>query len=104
VFVRAERLAPRPIVEAMERGDFYASTGVELADYQVTANAITITIKQRPDSKYRIQFIGRNGQVLSEVASSPAEYTFRGEEPYVRAQILESNGRVAWTQPVWRAK
>ncbi len=102
VFVRATTLAPRPIVEALERGDFYASTGVELVDYQLTARAMTITIKQRPDSKYRVQFIGRNGQVLSEVASSPAEYVFSGDELYVRAKVIESNGRVAWTQPAWR--
>jgi hypothetical protein len=104
VFVRAEKLEPRSIVEALERGDFYASTGVELTDYQVTAKAITIAIKQTPSSKYRVQFIGRNGQVLTEVTSSPAVYELRGNEPYVRARILESNGRVAWTQPVWRGR
>lgn len=102
VFVRAERLAPRPIVEALDRGDFYASTGVELSDYQVTDKAITITIKPDPYSKYRVQFIGRNGTVLSEAIGSPAVYEFRGDELYVRAKILESNGRLAWTQPVWR--
>jgi hypothetical protein len=104
VFVRAERLAPRSIVEALERGDFYASTGVELSDYQVTAAAITITIKQAPSSKYRVQFIGRNGDLLREVISSPAVYEFKGNELYVRARILESNGRIAWTQPVWRGR
>ena len=102
VFVRAERLAPRPIVEALERGDFYASTGVELTDYQVTATSMTIAIRQEPSSKYRVQFIGRNGQMLSEAISSPAVYEFKGTELYVRARILESNGRIAWTQPVWR--
>jgi len=103
VFVRSERLAPRPIVEALERGDFYASTGVELTDYQADAKSVTLTIKQRPESKYRIQFIGRNGQILREAESSPAEYVFRGDELYVRAKVLESNGRIAWTQPVWRS-
>jgi hypothetical protein len=102
VFVRADRLAPRPIVEALDRGDFYASTGVELTDYQADAKRIAITIKQRPESKYRIQFIGRNGQILKEAESSPADYVFRGDELYVRAKVLESNGRLAWTQPVWR--
>ena len=29
--VRAPRLEARALLEAMERGDFYASTGVELA-------------------------------------------------------------------------
>jgi hypothetical protein len=102
VVVRAERLAPRPIVDALERGDFYASTGVELSDYQVTGTSMAITIKEQASSKYRVQFIGTSGRVLKEVTSSPATYLFSGDEPYVRARILESNGRVAWTQPVMR--
>jgi hypothetical protein len=102
VVVRAERLAARPIVDALERGDFYASTGVELSDYRVTGTSITIAIKQHASSKYRIQFIGKNGRLLQEATSSPATYTFTGDERYVRAKILESNGRVAWTQPVMR--
>jgi hypothetical protein len=102
VFVRAERLAPRPIVEALERGDFYASTGVELADYQVTDKSIAITIKTDPSSKYRVQFIGRNGAILGESIASPAVYQFKGDETYVRAKVYESNGRFAWTQPVWK--
>jgi hypothetical protein len=102
VVVRAERLAPRPIVEALEKGDFYASTGVELEDYQVTGTQMTVTIRQQLFSKYRVQFIGKNGHVLKEMTSSPATYTFAGDERYVRAKVLESNGRVAWTQPVIR--
>jgi len=102
VAVRAERLAPRSIVEALERGDFYSSTGVELSDYQVTDKAITITVNQKPSSRYRIQFIGSHGRVLSETTASPAAYVFTGDERYVRAKIFESNGRVAWTQPVFR--
>ena len=104
VVVRAERLAPRPIVDALERGDFYASTGVELADYQVTDKAITITIKADSYSKYRVQFIGRNGAILGEAIASPAVYQFKGDELYVRARILDSNGRIAWTQPVWKGR
>ena len=104
VYVRADRLAPRPIVEALDRGDFYASTGVELSDYQVTEQTITIRIRTEPSSKYRVQFIGKGGAILSEAIASPAVYTFKGDELYVRAKILESNGRVAWTQPVWRGR
>ena len=102
VYVRAERLAARPILDALERGDFYASTGVELSDYQATDKAITITIKEKESSKYRVQFVGRNGRVLKETTSSPASYAFTGGEGYVRAKVIESNGRQAWTQPVVR--
>ena len=55
---------------------------------------------QAGTSKYRIQFIGRGGRVLQEVAAAEGTYTFKGDEGYVRAKVFESNGAVAWTQPV----
>jgi predicted metal-dependent phosphoesterase TrpH len=102
VVVRAPRLEARALVEAMERGDFYASTGVELADYQVTTAAMTVTVRKTAFSKYRVLFIGKGGRVLKEVLDSPAVYEFRGGEGYVRAKVIESNGQVAWCQPVVR--
>ena len=58
VAVRAPRLEARALLDALERGDFYASTGVELSDYQATTRQITVTVEATAFSKYRIQFIG----------------------------------------------
>lgn len=104
IVVRAEELSSAAILEAMEKGDFYASTGVELTDYQVTEKNITITIREEKSSKYRVQFIGKEGRLLSEAITNPAVYQFRGDEKYVRAKIIESNGKAAWTQPVMPGK
>ena len=101
IVVRADTLTPRAILDAMERGDFYSSTGVELSDYAVDERSVTLTVRPTTFSKYRIQFIGRGGKLLSEATSSPATYRFRGSEGYVRARVIESNGMMAWTQPVW---
>ena len=38
--------------------------------------------------------------MLSETTASPATYTFTGDEGYVRAKVIESNGKLAWIQPV----
>ena len=100
VMVRSGRLDARAILEAMERGDFYASTGVELADYEATATAIRIAVRPTSFSKYRIQFIGKGGRLLAERAEPTATYTFKGDEGHVRARVLESNGQIAWAQPV----
>lgn len=102
IAVRAARLEARALLDAMERGDFYASTGVELSEYQVTAQAMIVTVKKTTFSKYRIQFIGRGGAQLAEALDSPATYTFKGGEGYVRARVIESNGARAWMQPVMR--
>jgi hypothetical protein len=100
VVVRSARLETRAILDAMERGDFYASTGVELADYEATPSAIRIAVRPTTFSKYRIQFIGKGGRLLAERAEPTAIYAFKGDEGYVRARVLESNGQIAWAQPV----
>jgi hypothetical protein len=100
VVVRAERLEAKAILAAMERGEFYASTGVKLTDYQVDDKQMTVRVEEVKSSKYRIQFIGRGGRLLKEELQSPAAYRFRGDEGHVRAKVIESNGAVAWLQPV----
>ncbi len=105
VVVRADKLAPASLLDAMNRGDFYASTGVVLEDYQATDQKITIRIKEDPTSKYRIQFFGKGSdpykaKLLREDIASPAVYEIRGDEGYVRAKVIDSNGRAAWTQPI----
>jgi hypothetical protein len=100
VMVRAARLEARAILEAMERGEFYASTGVELDDYQATPRRMTVKVRATAFSKYRVQFIGSGGRLLSESVDTTATYEIRGDEGYVRARVLESNGRMAWCQPL----
>jgi hypothetical protein len=103
IVVRGEHLTAEDLRKAIENGDFYASTGVELQDLQVADKRIELTIRanNRFDAKYRTQFIGRNGRVLQDDTSNPAIYTIKGDEGYVRARITDSNGKSAWTQPVF---
>lgn len=115
--VRSARFAEDAILAAMERGDFYASTGVELSEYEVTDTGISLRIAAFMQSRYRVLFIGKEGRVLREVAvtpglpegattlsavrkASPVSYEWRGDEGYVRVKIIDSNGLMAWTQPV----
>jgi len=100
VYVRSPRLEGRALVEALERGDFYSSTGVQMTSIEANASSLSLVVKTEPSSKYRIQFIGRQGRVLSEVTTPTASYSFKGDEGYVRAKVMESNGKIAWIQPV----
>ncbi|HEX6086035.1 MAG TPA: CehA/McbA family metallohydrolase [Thermoanaerobaculia bacterium] len=97
VVVRAERDA-KSIVAALERGDFYASTGVELEEVSATR----VKVREKNGAHYRIQFIGDGGRVLQESVGPSASYAMKTER-YVRAKVIDSNGRMAWTQPVFNA-
>ncbi|MEQ1924005.1 MAG: CehA/McbA family metallohydrolase [Pyrinomonadaceae bacterium] len=101
IFVRSPELTQSAILAAIERGDFYASTGVELADIIYDGKALTVDIREERWSKYKINFIGRGGRVLKTTTTEPATYKITGREGYVRLKIIESNGKMAWTQPVF---
>lgn len=101
VVVRTDELSAASILEALENGEFYASTGVEIEDIVITEESFEVTIEPDRQTKYRIQFIGEMGQVLLEVPDAQGSYVFNGKEKYVRAKVYDSNGKVAWLQPVF---
>lgn len=116
--VRATDLTPETLVEAMERGDFYSTSGVELADVRREGDRLRIRIQAAPGVTYRTRFIGTRrgfareskpvtgpkidpsrvtrrydpaiGEILAEVAGTEAVYRFRGDELYVRAHVVSS--------------
>lgn len=101
VVVRADSLTATNLLESMEAGQFYATTGVELDDVSVADGHMRIHIRQRGNFAYRTEFIGRGGRVLSRSTANPAEYRLRGNEVYVRARVTDSGGAVAWVQPAF---
>ena len=60
IMLRAKRLTPESIVNAMKRGDFYASSGVVLRQVEFDESTRTLRIEIEPDgdATFRTQFIG----------------------------------------------
>ncbi|MCB7482578.1 histidinol-phosphatase [Christiangramia sediminis] len=115
VVVRAKKLDPTNIIEAMEAGDFYASTGVELSEVSFEENELSIAIEEEKDVNYEISFIGvkknsSQSEVLKKVKGTKAKFQVTDEMLFVRAKIVsdklkenpysKGDTEVAWTQPV----
>ncbi|HEX6308482.1 MAG TPA: hypothetical protein VFZ69_09865 [Longimicrobiales bacterium] len=122
VMVRAPRLTAEDIGRALNRGDFYASTGVRIRTERCDGERLRIEIQPEPGATYRTYFIGTRrttpltsspvvsadgdtvrttrkydegvGAVLMEVEGNTAEYGFRGDERYVRAKVVSSEAHV----------
>ncbi len=115
VMVRAQNLSPNAIVEAMEAGDFYSTTGVLLSDLQVEDDQLAFEINAEPGVTYETTFIGTKmnhdstsvpvevegaavtrrysdevGIELMRVSGIKPSYTFNGDELYVRAKVTSS--------------
>jgi len=101
VVVRAPELTPGAVVEALETGQFYSSTGVTLLDVEMSARSCWLRIEPQRDFLYATTFSGRDGVVHATADGPEPSYRPRGDEGYVRATVTSSGGLKAWTQPVF---
>ncbi len=101
VVVKARALNAAEIVNNLEAGLFYASTGVELEDIVITKDRFEVQMRPRSDFKYRTEFLGERGRVLFQTENNPAIFVLRRREKYLRAKVSDSAGFIAWVQPVF---
>jgi len=120
IMVRAAELSAPALIAAMEKGDFYASSGVILKDVRREKGELSIEIQTEPGVTYVTQFIGTRkgydpsnepvmiegqpvhtthryskdiGTVLAEVKGTSASYKLKGDEIYVRARVISSKNK-----------
>lgn len=118
VMVLTRALTPEALIEALEAGKFYASSGVFLSRLESSRQGLSLEVKADPGVNYTIEFIGTKrtadlrgspvtdeqgkpvratlryseavGEVLKRVEGTSAHYRFSGEELYVRARVTSS--------------
>ena len=112
VMVKAPALSPSSIIKAMERGDFYSSSGVSISSIKTSGTAFSFKISAEKGVTYTTWFVGtrkgfksskdlakRNslnpseagiGEILSQTTSIEPNYIFKGDELYVRAHVVSS--------------
>jgi hypothetical protein len=101
MMIRAEHATEGEVLTALEAGDCYASTGVTLGHLAASGTELALDIDGRWDLHYRSTFLGRGGQVLDIQEGLSARYRIRPDDGYVRARVEDSDGLVAWTQPLF---
>ena len=115
VMVLADSLDPAALIEAMEAGDFYATTGVILDEIRLGADALHVRVKAEAGVSYEIQFIGATGdddhtRILKTVSGTEGSIELPDNYLFVRTKIIsdklkenpfqEGDYETAWTQPV----
>ncbi|HND53292.1 MAG TPA: hypothetical protein PLV92_12870 [Pirellulaceae bacterium] len=120
IMVHSRRLNPSALIQAIGRGEFYASSGVELKSvkYDAESKLLTIDIARRNGATYVTEFIGtlkdydrKNepavdekgqpiratrrysadvGKVLAKVEGLQPAYQLTGDELYVRAVVTST--------------
>ena len=89
--------------EAVKKGAFYASSGVQLRYLTLDENTIRIACRAAEyfTEPMRYRFIGYKGEVLKEEYAVEGTYTLRGDEKYVRVEVTDTIGNMLYTNPVY---
>jgi len=115
IMVKTDSLNPKAIIEAMESGQFYASTGVEIKHLTTDKQTISVEVKKETGISYEISFIGckkgkNEAEELISTKGNTATFKITDEMLFVRCKITSSKLQknpienllyeTAWTQPV----
>ena len=103
--IKAEKLDYESIIEAMEKGNFYASTGPEI--HELYYEDGKIHIKCSPVADIAMLTMGRKGHRIADSNGSLIEcasFDIDCEKElygYIRFRITDDKGRKAWTNPYY---
>jgi len=115
VMVQSESLDAASLITAMEAGNFYSSTGVELSELSFDDGKLNIKVEQEQNTTYTIEFVGvKKGEdeskVIETINGGAANFDVTNDYLFVRARIIssklqpnpfqEGDHEMAWTQPV----
>ena len=99
---KLEKLTYASVIEALKKGDFYASTGPELQELYIRDGALCVRCS--PVEKIYVVTSGRRclmklaapGETLTE-----AVFPLNGDEGYVRVDCRDGQGRHAYSNAYW---
>ena len=103
--IRAAELNDESILEALEKGCFYASTGPEVSEYKLDSD-LKIRVACSPAEKIVFRTSGAgNGRVFraeNGEALQGAEWDLSSKRPaWVRCEVTDKDGHKAWTNPLF---
>ena len=101
VQVRAESLCPDALLAALKAGEYYSSTGPELHNIEIDGDVIRI--ESSPVRDVIVSGRGATFRRSSAEGQTSIELPLpeREKSPYVRVTVVDDNGNIAWTNPIW---
>lgn len=115
VMVNSQKLETSSLINSMEAGNFYSSSGILLKKVYNNNKKIFVEVKPEKGIVYEIIFMGYregsyNVEELKRVTGTSSSYTFQENDIFVRVKIKSNDfiknatrlgeTKQAWTQPV----
>jgi len=98
IMARVPAVTADALRDALRRGAFYATTG---ATAEFGAEGQTVWARGAAPAGATVRFLDARGVLRAEVESPEGRYAVRGDEEFVRIEIVGPAGARAWSQPFW---
>ena len=100
VMVAAKELSEQALLDALKKGQYYSSTGVEILKFSINEKKVQLVCS--PASHVCVAGSGssskyHNGQNLTSVELDLTNFN----SDWFRITIIDCIGRCAWTNPIW---
>jgi hypothetical protein len=99
ICVYAAQKTHEAIAQALHAGRFYASNGPQIFDYRLQNGEVCVTCS--PASSISFITYDHWGRTLRGQDMTHASFKLRGDESFVRVQVQDAHGAVAYTQPMF---
>jgi len=101
IVVKAEAFNGASVINALQKGSFYASQGPEIFDFYVESGYACISCSPSRLIGFQSDTTRGGAGIDPEAGLTQAEHKLSGSESYVRGFCIDKYGRKAWTQPVY---
>jgi hypothetical protein len=102
IMVNAASCTQEEILSSIRRGNFYASQGPEFKTIEYSASGVKV--ETSPVTYVRLIGARMAGSWIKAKGTEPllqAEFQLPSDWPYARLEIEDTNGKRAWSNPLW---
>jgi hypothetical protein len=100
IMLKASKLTLDAVMTAIKTGCFYATTGPQIKDFRITDDNVYITCSPAKEIRFIDDLHG--GQIIRSKDSellTKFEMKLKNSR-YIRAEVVDVNDKVAWTNPI----
>lgn len=101
VMVKATENTPEALLAALKSGAFYASTGPQIHDIQVSEDSVEV----KCSAAVTVIMMGKGTSMATLHGSSMTKVTLSRDRlkdsPWLRITIIDRAGKRAWSNPIW---
>ena len=102
VMVKATENTPEALLEALKRGDFYASQGPELRDVRLEGDRVVVESSAVVSVIAIGQGTGAKGVHGHSMTRAEVPLERLNTSPWLRVAVIDAAGKRAWSNPIWR--